>query len=426
MGTFVSVRPIGSLLILAGLVGMTSFAYAQDVPAEKEVKTIVNEYLDNYKDSEDKGLEFLNKKMAELKSYPHMALSQFGQRLTVQNQVHRIAAAKALVKLLNYKEATFKKALAENPDGAEALKKRLAVAFQQEDPELKNQISQAWNIAFPTENLYTAAVQSQPKIKYDTSLFFLHSGGILLNPYTIEEDEEGKFMLKDSGETDTHFFIEAMYRNRYAWQDKELKPWKVLLAMDYEMRLGFASTENDPSGAVVSGAGDAYMEFSIGKLLPFLNNIPRAKSEAVKWVTNGELLTGFVTDKGAQDLHLYFGYGPVVSVGIPYKNTETEESRRTIEILGGIYFGMVDKPQLENDETTEVKSKNGLPEFALEWAAIWRGDIHFPTGKNGFLTIGGRFISNLEGESINPWTISIGYTIPVEVITDSVSKLFNQ
>ena len=78
--------------------------------------------------------------------------------------------------------------------------------------------------------------------------------------------------------------IEALYRNRYAWQDKEFRPYS---AMDYEMRLGAAGADNDPSGAVVSGGGDAYMEFSIGKLLPCvqfdqllcLNNLERAAQD---------------------------------------------------------------------------------------------------------------------------------------------------
>ena len=62
------------------------------------------------------------------------------------------------------------------------------------------------------------------------------------------------------------------------------------------------------------------------------NNISRAKSEGVKWVTNAEALRGFVTDKGVQDLHFYLGIGPVVSVGIPHKDTETKESRCPIEL----------------------------------------------------------------------------------------------
>ncbi|MEJ2642103.1 MAG: hypothetical protein P8010_21280 [Desulfosarcinaceae bacterium] len=391
------------------------------------VERLVNEYLELYKNSEEERLSYFEKPetLAGLTSQPHMALYQFGLRLTSQNKEHRLAAATALEILLKKKD--FQTALKTNPDGEAGLKKRMVLAFQQKDPEMQNRISKAWAAAFPGANLYAAAANSQPTVEYNTALFYIHTGGVLLNPYTIKKDETGTFMLEDSGATEAHFFIEAMYRNRYAWQDKELlqgrkKGWE----MDYEMRLGVASTNNDPSGAVVSGAGDAYMEFSVGKLIPGLNNIPVAKSQGVKWVTNAEALTGFVTDKGAQDLHFYWGIGPVVSVGIPYRNTERGENGRTIEVLGGIYFGQTDKPQFVDDDTRAVKSENDYPEFTLEWAAIWRGDIHFPMGRNGFLTIGGRFTSNLGSSGINPWNISIGYTIPVEVISDSVSRLFNQ
>lgn len=133
-----------------------------------------------------------------------------------------------------------------------------------------------------------------------------------------------------------------------------------------------------------------------------------------------------MTDKGAQDLHLYWGAGPVVAVGIPYIAAKTNGKSRRIEVMGGAYFGQTDMPQFVSDASREIKSEKGFPKFRNEAATIWRGDIHFPFGENGFVTITGRFTSNLGHEGINPWNIAIGYTIPVEVITDSVSTLFKQ
>ncbi len=407
------------LSLMMGLISVPGVA----VTPEEAVQKIVEEYLEAYEKAPAQGAAYLNEEptLTVLKAHPHQTSSQFGQQLLGQNQVRRLAAATAMKELFMREEINA--AVKQSPDVAAALQKRLVAAFQQNDPAMKDLVSKTWTLAFPDENLHAAVARSQPAIDYNTALFFVHSGGILLNPYTIKRNADGNFMLEDSGDSDTRFFVEAMYRNRYAWQNKALRnKW----AMDYEMRLGIAGADNDPTGAVVSGAGDAYMEFSIGKLIPNLNNIPRAKSEGVKWVTNAELLIGIITDEGAQDLHFYYGLGPTVSVGIPLLDADAKDTGRLIEVLGGAYFGMTDKPQLVSGDTNEVKSKDGYPEFALEWSLIWRGDIRFPIGNNGFVTMGGRFTSNLEGEGINPWSVAIGYTIPVEVITDSVNKLFNQ
>ena len=241
-------------------------------------------------------------------------------------------------------------------------------------------------------------------------------------------------MLEQSGKTDATVFVEAVYRNRYAWLDKEPKSDKLrsqkkeetfgdkldrlFYMMDYEMKLGWASTDDDPSGAVVSGAGDAYMEFSVGRLI--LYDLSPKEANDVSWSFNIEGLTGLVTDKGAQDIHCYGGVGPVISVGIP------NENNRKFEILGGVYFGEADKPQFIDNDTREIDSKNDLPKFSHESVAIWRGDIHVPFGDNGFLTVTGRFYLNLEGEDINPWSLALGYTIPVEPILSSISSFVKQ
>ena len=307
----------------------------------------------------------------------------------------------------------------------ESLKKNLISAYLQNDPDLQDPVHKAWNILFPKLNIYTEIEKKTPDVTYKTPYFFLHAGAMLLNPYAIVKDNiTDEYMLKESGDADTRYFVEAMYRNRYAWIDK--KPKLPKFALDYEMRLGIAGSDSDPSGAVVSGAGDAYMEFSVGYLVPTVNNLDRAVNEGVRWTFNAEGLVGFVTDKGAQDIHLYWGAGPVVAVGIPYDDDTKSDHHRRIEVIGGFYFGKTDIPQFADGTSSAIKSENGFPKFKSETSCIMRGGIHFPFKKNGFVTITGRFTKNMEKETIDPWNIAIGYTIPVEVITDSLNKLFNQ
>lgn len=419
----------GRILMLVVLLGWPANGFAQGDSVEGIIETFFVKYEDeagkNDAQTETAGA------VEKLAEQPLAALTVLGEKLSDEKSNRRILSARLLNGLLD------KLAVSNTIDGLihanfstfETLKKNLVTAFQLNDPELQEPVYSAWKIPFQDENLFEAARQSLPETDYKTPFFFLHAGALRLNPYTITKNQTGEYMLESSGDADTRFFIEALYRNRYAWVGKQ--PKKNWRALDYEMRLGIAATDSDPSGAVVSGAGDAYMEFSIGYLHRNLgklglNNLDTASSEGVRWTFNLESIAGFVTDRGAQDLHFYWGVGPVVVVGIPYAGAKENGKNRRIEVLGGTYFGQTDMPQFVDDDSREVESEKDFPKFRCEAAAIWRGDIHFPFGENGFVTITGRFTSNLGHEGINPWNIAIGYTIPVEAITDSVSTLFKQ
>ncbi|MCP4107465.1 MAG: hypothetical protein GY749_18295 [Desulfobacteraceae bacterium] len=412
----------------------SSSAYA----GNEEVKGIIKQFLDQYETNSTTAINWLKdateNRLNTLRKELPSAIEYLGNEISGEKSKRRIGAAQAIKEILD--PSTINIGKNQHPDAFEKLDKHLFKAFNLEDKELQGKIKEIW---WKIENL--PKTKEPPKIPFKTSYFYLHFGGILLNPYTIKKDDDGKFMLED-GETDARFFVEAAYRNRYAWLGKEPKSDKLrwpkevtgfkdrfedmlnrsFRMMDYEMRLGWASADDDPSGAVVTGAGDAYMEFSIG-LISSLYGLPPKDADEVNWSFNIEALTGFVTDKGAQDLHFYYGVGPVVVVGVPYHNTDKNGNKRRIEIVGGVYFGQADKPEFKDNDTREMKSKNDLPVYSLESVAIWRGDIHFPIGDNGFLTIGGRFNSNLGGEDINPWNLAIGYTISTDSI---ISSLLNQ
>ena len=92
----------------------------------------------------------------------------------------------------------------------------------------------------------------------------------------------------------------------------------------------------------------------------------------------------------------------------------------------GIYYGMVDMPVFVNESSREVETKNSYPFFRGKHVYISRADIHVPIGKSGFLVVTGRFYIPTEAAPVNSWNLSIGYTIPIETILDSIAKIIKQ
>ena len=403
-----------------------SLNHASDTKAVVMIKDFLNKYETVDQDFDTWLTGAGNNAIQDLQGGFPSAMPLLGDVISGDNPKRRMGAAIALKEILS-RGFNIKQSKIENPDAYENLDKNLVEAFNLKDKDLQAKVKEIWKIVESGALLAlaeasggeTSSQKGPPEISFNTSHFFLHSGAVILNPYTISKNDDGDFELKESGETDARVFIEAVYRNRYAWLG--VKPRRNYCLMDYEMRLGWASGGNDPSGAVVAGAGDAYMEFSVG-LIPYVFDfLPQDD-----WTFNIEGLAGFVTDKGAQDLHSYYGVGPVIVAGVPYKDNSNSMKERRIEVIGGVYFGQADKPEFADDETNEIKKKNDFPVFSFEPVMIWRGDIHFPVGKNGFVTIAGRFNSNLGGEDINPWNLAIGYTIPIDPIFASITGIVNQ
>lgn len=272
-------------------------------------------------------------------------------------------------------------------------------------------------------------------IDYSTKYFLLHAGAVLLNPYTLKKNQTtGNFELESTGKTDTHYYVELLYKHRNAWwkdgpNDKPNNSsnscLEVLRKWDYwdiDGRIGFASSNSDPSGAVVAGAGDAYLEVSAGPswMIPNDDNDDRIS-------VGIEALGGLVTDKGSQSIHNYYGFGPVISVGIPFKTKSNDiEHNRKVEIVGGIYKGWADMPKFKGEDTLEVEVKNKLPVFESQESVITRGEAHIPVGQAGFLIISGKYYTFLNKRgTVSPWTVSLGYTIPIEKFADGILKAGN-
>lgn len=271
---------------------------------------------------------------------------------------------------------------------------------------------------------------ASPDVKYKTRYFQLNTGAVLLNPYTIKKNAANKFTLDETGSTDSHFFTEIYFKHRAAWLDRDCS--KQSSCGDGDFRIGFVSTGKDSSGAVVSGAGDAYVELSIApaNIWPKQDYPDPNKGQSIHdtpvisyHIVLPEFFGGLVTDKGAQAIHYYGGVGPAIVFGAPYLDN------RKVEALTGLYYGVTQSPQFVDNDTREVESRNDLPSFKSFPSWIWRADVNLPMGDSGFLSFKGRFsylTDRNDSGHINPWTVSIGYTIPPDVIFDSIAKIVKQ
>lgn len=262
---------------------------------------------------------------------------------------------------------------------------------------------------------YDKGVEKQKKkeekqAEMDRSQHFQLTAGIfMLNPYEIEENDMGELVIDSDGDTDVRAFIESTFQYRRAWLPEKREHfkdgvdtwWIDWVPDDYEFRLGLVATGGDgeSAGTVTPGAGDAYGEVGVGyQLFRVLGN------DSVQNTFNIEGLYGFTTDIGAQDIHDYLGIG-VASVW-SIKNVQD----RMIQIFFGAYAGRVETPAFANDDDLVIEQDRGLAEFDDEFAITFRGDVHIPVLKTSYVSLSGRFHQGFE--DLNPWSISLGYTIP--------------
>lgn len=271
---------------------------------------------------------------------------------------------------------------------------------------------------------------ASPDVKYKTRYFQLNTGALILNPYTIKKNAANKFLLEETGSTDSHFFTEIYFKHRAAWLGRDCS--KESFCGDGDFRIGFVSTSQDSSGAVVSGAGDAYVELSVApaNIWPKQDFPDPNKGQSIHdtpvisyHIVLPEFFGGLVTDKGSQAIHYYMGVGPALVFAMPYSDN------RKVEALTGIFYGVTQSPQFVDNQTREVESRNDLPIFKSIPSWIWKADVNLPMGDTGFLSFKGRFsylIDRNDSGHINPWTLSIAYTIPPDVIFDSIAKIVKQ
>lgn len=255
--------------------------------------------------------------------------------------------------------------------------------------------------------------------------FMVTTGAILLNPYTISQNEDGSYELKGDSETETEFFIEMIARHRPAWmkkarQEKLENKWQYIVPTDLEGRIGFVTETKEVTGSTVAGSGEGFIEASVGWQL---------YSQSPTTSLNLETMFSMVTDREFQDIHDSYHAGFCYIAGIPVPNkteqknsdktasetaAESIDTRRVIEFALGAYYCGVEVPRFADEETNLLVSNRGEPEFYTAKGAMIRGDINIPFDKSGSLCLVTRYY--LGTEDINPWSLRLGVTINVQAM----------
>jgi hypothetical protein len=150
--------------------------------------------------------------------------------------------------------------------------------------------------------------------------------------------------------------------------------------------------------------GDAYLELMFGWNL----GEPDLTDSTLRHSWNVESLIGLTTDIGAQDIHDYQGIGLASAWSV-----ERGTDARPIHVLFGGFLSRFETPLISGGV---IEQENGFPEFDEETGVIWLSDMHVPLGDAGYVTLSGRFHSGVS--DLNPWTLSVGYTIPFAALLD--------
>lgn len=286
---------------------------------------------------------------------------------------------------------------------------------------------------------------------------FLQAGFLSLNPYRIT-GKEGGLVMETSGDADVRPYVEATFRHRTAWLDandlvfadqslplvsiltlpltlcgadedcpvirglNKLLGKADLVPRDYEVRVGLVGGvgEDEASAPTVAGAGDGYVEGSVGWRLWTAGFEPRdsGNSGILRATFNLEALGGVTTDREFQDVHDFKAFGLATVWGI--KNNKEEKSKHNTELVAGLYWGQLEVPQLaaEADIPDALKGqkvvvgRNGDIDFSNEDATLMRIDLHVPAGDEGYFIVSGRYWTGLA--DIEPWTLGVGYSMPID------------
>lgn len=278
--------------------------------------------------------------------------------------------------------------------------------------EIEDQAEKVHGSAAETKRLIDKAKDPGYKTKY----FLLTAGAVTLNPYKIVK-ENNDFKLASTGETDVHYFVEALFKFRRAWLGEEAICNEYHKCWGGEIKFGLTDTNNNQETSVASGTGDTCIELNAG---PDFSINKSSKDNLYMRLGVPDFIYGFSTDRENQTIHEYWGAGLLLTFRAP-----TSE-KRFIEGDTGLYYGAIDMPEFKDDNSTILnKRRDTFPKFKPVNTGILKAEARLPVGESGFVTIAGRFHRFIDGQNDlpNPWTLTLGYTIPIDVILEGVISI---
>lgn len=184
---------------------------------------------------------------------------------------------------------------------------------------------------------------------------------------------------------------------------------ELLMPKNFAVRLGFALGSDEPSGAAaVAGAGDFYIETGLG--IDWVRALYPTGGEPLRFAFGPELFLSFNNDSELGDFHQRILAGFAFTAGVPLGEGE----ERLAEIVARMGWVSVEVPSFLDSQSRLIRVENEVADFERDGGFGFDVEMNIPITKElGYVFL--RATSN-HGFDPNPWTVTVGYTLPINQI----------
>lgn len=215
---------------------------------------------------------------------------------------------------------------------------------------------------------------------------------------------------------------------KYVWQrSDEDKGWPF----DLDVRGGFLFASGTSGAAGIVGGSDFYISAA-----PALNLArwawPGSNTAApTRGAFSLELSGALNTDSGMTDTHGRYLLGVSTALGVPFQltggaspsnsaNGITAHAEPVAELLIRVGAVNLETPTFLNKDSRQVEVQNEVPAFRSHWGLGADLELNVPiTEKLGYVMARGQINSGFDPD---PWTLQLGYTIPLSSLVSLVSN----
>jgi hypothetical protein len=222
-----------------------------------------------------------------------------------------------------------------------------------------------------------------------------------------------------------YFSLPTMWRRRGAM---------VLMPSDWTTRMGFAFADSSNTGAAgIAGSSDFYGELTPGwNLVNWSMHTSTAEKTPIRASLNFEPSLTLNTDRQILDVHERYLIGFAAVFGVPLgdgvqaaeasgaSNVTTAPKPAPIaELLVRLGAVNVETPKFLNSTSRDILVENEVAAFRSGWGTGFDMELNVPVTESlGYLVARGNI--NF-GFNPNPWTLTLGYTIPISQFSKLVT-----
>jgi hypothetical protein len=326
--------------------------------------------------------------------------------------------------------------------------------------------------ATPTANPTAAPTGS---LEYSAKHWWLSAGAIILNPFStsscggdnnacpqnpymppppamptngIPTPSDKRLKLDKGGQT-TNAFIEGGYRHRWAWESDVAPPpratptgtfvtptatptpcWWLATNLyvrdhlDLEGRMGFVfGSSSTPSGAAaIVGGSDLYSEVTPGFRLWWAHLDDGVTRTRIS-LNLPEIRAAWSTDRAIDKVHESYLLGTALVIGGDW--TQGADPYNPVELRFHAGAAHVEVPKFLSSDTRQIAIKNETIDFASDaWGFGVDVEANVPISRQlGYIMARGSFYTDFDP---NPWSLQIGYTIPISTVLKAVAGAASQ